>query len=133
VNEALRLYPPAFIIARQAVAADRCGTIPVPAGAMVVISPWVLHRHVRRWDRPQIFNPARFLHGNTPERFAFVPFGAGPRICAGAQLAVSEVTLALAVLVRSFRFNLADPRPVIPAAIVSMQPNYPAPFLLRAR
>src|ERR1700719_3608057 len=55
VNEALRLYPPAFIIARQAVAADCCGGTPVPAGALVVISPWVLHRHVRLWDRPEIF------------------------------------------------------------------------------
>jgi unspecific monooxygenase len=133
VNEALRLYPPAFLIARQAVAADCCGGTPVPAGALVVISPWVLHRHVRLWDRPEIFDPARFLRGKPPDRFAFVPFGAGPRICVGAQLALVEVVLVLAILVRSFRFGLADPRPVMPAAIVSMQPNYPASFDVQVR
>jgi len=133
VNEALRLYPPAFLIARQAVAADCCGGTPVPAGALVVISPWVLHRHVRLWDRPEIFDPARFLRGKPPDRFAFVPFGAGPRVCVGAQLALVEVVLMLAILVRNFHFGLADPRPVMPAAIVSMQPNYPASFDVQVR
>ena len=133
VNEALRLYPPAFLIARQAVAADCCGGTPVPAGALVVISPWVLHRHVRLWDCPEIFDPARFLRGKPPDRFAFVPFGAGPRVCVGAQLALVEVVLVLAILVRNFRFGLADPRPVMPAAIVSMQPNYPASFDVQVR
>jgi cytochrome P450 len=133
VNEALRLYPPAFLIARQAVAADCCGGTPVPAGALVVISPWVLHRHVRLWDCAEIFDPARFLRGKSPDRFAFVPFGAGPRVCVGAQLALVEVVLVLAILVRNFRFGLADPRPVMPAAIVSMQPNYPASFDVQAR
>ena len=133
VNEALRLYPPAFLIARQAAAADCCGGTPVPAGALVVISPWVLHRHVRLWDCPEIFDPARFLRGKPPDRFAFVPFGAGPRVCVGAQLALVEVVLVLAILVRNFRFGLADPRPVMPAAIVSMQPNYPASFDVQVR
>jgi cytochrome P450 len=133
VSEALRLYPPAFIIARQAVEADCCGTTQIPAGALIVISPWVLHRHVRRWDHPEIFDPTRFLRGKPPERFAFVPFGAGPRVCVGAQLALTEVILVLAILVQNFEFCLADPRPVIPAAIVSMQPNYSVPFHLRAR
>jgi unspecific monooxygenase len=62
-----------------------------------------------------------------------VPFGAGPRVCVGAQLALVEVVLMLAILVRNFRFGLADPRPVMPAAIVSMQPNYPASFDVQAR
>ena len=132
-NEALRLYPPAFIVARQAVTADHCGDTQVPASALVVISPWVLHRHARRWSRPDAFDPERFLRDEPPPRLSFMPFGAGPRVCVGAQFGLAEVILVLAVLIRKFEFQLAGSRPVMPAAIVSMQPDHPAPFRLRAR
>ncbi len=132
-SEALRLYPPAFIVARQAVTADNCGATSVPAGALVVISPWVLHRHARRWSEPDAFDPARFLRDEPPPRFSFMPFGAGPRVCVGAQFGLAEVVLVLAILIRKFEFQLAGSRPVMPAAVVSMQPDHPAPFRLRAR
>ena len=132
-SEALRLYPPAFIVARRAVTADNCGATSVPAGALVVISPWVLHRHARRWSEPDAFDPARFLRDEPPPRFSFMPFGAGPRVCVGAQFGLAEVILVLAILIRKFEFQLAGARPVMPAAVVSMQPDHPAPFRLRAR
>lgn len=133
VSETLRLYPPAFIIARQAVAADRCGTIDIPKGALVMIVPWILHRHAHRWDEPDAFRPERFLAGSPPPRFGYLPFGAGPRVCVGAQFGMAEAVLVLAALVRQFELSLADRRPVMPAAVVSMQPNYAVPFRLRLR
>ncbi len=132
-NETLRLYPPAFIVARQAMTADRCGATSIPAGALVVISPWVLHRHVQRWRQPDAFDPERFLRDEPPQRLSFMPFGAGPRVCVGAQFGLAEVILVLAMLVKKFEFQLAGTRPVMPAAVVSMQPDHPAPFRLRAR
>ena len=133
VSEALRLYPPAFLIAREAAAADRCGGVAVPRGALVVISPWVLHRHQRRWEAPDAFRPSRFLGEPPPPRYAYMPFGAGPRVCIGAQFGLAEATLVVAMLVKAFEIHLADARPVIPAAVVSMQPSRPVPFHLIAR
>jgi cytochrome P450 len=132
-NETLRLYPPAFIIARQALTADRCGETSIPAGALVVISPWVLHRHVRRWSQPDAFDPERFLRDETPQRLSYMPFGAGPRVCVGAQFGLAEVILVLAMLVKEFEFQLASTRQVMPAAVVSMQPDHRVPFQIRKR
>ena len=133
VNEALRLYPPAFIIARTAAEADRCGRTEVPAGSLVMISPWVLHRHIRLWERPDMFEPTRFLRSKPPPRFAFMPFGAGPRVCVGAQFGIAEAVLILAMITQRFELAIEAPRAVMPAATVSMQPNYSVPFRLRVR
>jgi cytochrome P450 len=133
VSEALRLYPPAFLIARQAEAADRCGAIEIPRGALVIISPWVLHRHQSRWPAPDAFDPTRFLGDRPVPRYAYMPFGAGPRVCVGAQFGLAEAVLVLAILVQTFELGLADMRPVIPAAVVSMQPERPVRFRLRPR
>jgi cytochrome P450 len=124
VNEALRLYPPAFAIFRQAIGADRCGEVAIPRCAVVIISPWVLHRHLRLWDDPDAFIPARFLGREPAHRFAFLPFGAGPRVCIGAQFALAEATLVLAILVKNFELALADTRPVLPVAVVTTRPDH---------
>jgi unspecific monooxygenase len=132
ISEALRLYPPAFAIAREAIAADRAGDIEIPAGAVLLIAPWVLHRHRRFWRQPDTFDPARFLPGAPPvPRFAYLPFGAGPRVCVGAQFALTEATLVLALMLREFEVTLDDPEPVIPVGIVTTQPNHPPAFRLR--
>src|SRR5262249_4217848 len=133
VNEALRLYPPAFALARMAIAPDRLGDVDVPRGALVMMSPWVLHRHLRLWKEPDAFNPSRFL-GEAPlaHRFAHMPFGAGPRICIGAQLALTEACLVLATLIQRFRVALADATPVLPVAVIVTQPDHAAPFRLRS-
>jgi unspecific monooxygenase len=132
INETLRLYPPAFTMARMAIAADRAGGIDIPRGSILMIAPWVLHRHRRLWRDPDAFDPSRFMPGAPqPPRFAFLPFGTGPRVCVGAQFALAEATLVLAMLVRSFRVMLVDQ--VMPVAIVTTQPDHPPVFRLSAR
>lgn len=134
VHEAMRLYPPAFTLARQAIRDDVVGDVPVPAGAVVLIAPWVLHRHRRLWAEPEIFDPRRFLPGAPPpDRFAYLPFGVGPRVCIGAQFALTEAVLVLATLVQAFRIERGDDIPVTPRAVVTTQPDHPPPFLLHRR
>lgn len=134
IDEVLRLYPPAFSIVRQArAAADAAGT-PVPARAVVLIVPWIVHRHQLLWRDPDVFDPGRFLPGAPPpERFSYLPFGAGPRACIGAQFALTEAVLVLARLAQAFRIELADDRPVMPRALFTLQPDRPAPFCLVPR
>jgi len=134
VQETLRLYPPAFTLVRQARCADDAGGVAIPAGGIVFISPWVLHRHRRLWPEPERFDPARFLPGApTPDRFAYLPFGIGPRVCIGAQFALTEATLVLAAMVQTFHIERASSEPVVPIAIVTTQPDHPPLFRLRAR
>ncbi len=134
VSEALRLYPPAAVIARQAVNAARCGDITIPRGALVFIAPWVLHRHRKLWAAPGHFDPSRFLPGAQPvPRFAYLPFGAGPRVCVGAQFALAEATLVLATLVRRFVITRGDDAPVMPVSVVTTQPDRAPPFHLTPR
>jgi unspecific monooxygenase len=134
VQEALRLYPPAFTLARQARRADAAGGIAIPARAVVLIAPWVLHRHRRLWDQPEKFDPARFMPGAPPpERCAYLPFGMGPRVCIGAQFALTEATLVLAAMIRAFHIERAYSEPVVPVAIVTTQPDHPPLFRLAPR
>jgi cytochrome P450 len=132
VSETLRLYPPAFTLARQAIADDRAGAIDIPRGSVLMIAPWVLHRHRRYWRDPDAFDPTRFLpDAPQPPRFAYLPFGAGPRVCVGAQFALAEATLVLAMLMRALRVTTVDP--VMPRAVVTTQPERPPMFRLSAR
>jgi cytochrome P450 len=134
VQETLRLYPPAFTLVRQARETDIAGGIPVPARTIVFISPWVLHRHRRLWSQPERFDPSRFLPGApSPDRFAYLPFGIGPRVCIGAQFALTEATLVLAAVVQAFRIERASKEPVVPVAIVTNQPDHPPLFRLYPR
>lgn len=124
VDETLRLYPPAFLIVREAAGPDEIAGRPVAAGTVIVISPWVLHRHRRLWQDPDAFDPARFLPGApAPDRFAYLPFGAGPRICVGASFALTEAVLVLARLLGRFRVGLLGGGEVRPRGIVTTQPD----------
>jgi cytochrome P450 len=134
VSEALRLYPPAFVMVRQAIEADRWRELSIPAGSLMMISPWVLHRHRRYWSNPDSFDPARFLEGAPAiPRLAYLPFGTGPRVCVGAQFALTEAVLVLAILMKRFEVTLVRGQPVLPAAVVTTQPDHPALFHLRPR
>jgi unspecific monooxygenase len=134
VSEALRLYPPAFVIVREAIAADSYGEVKIPAGSQVLIAPWVLHRHRKLWANPDAFDPARFLEAaSPPPRFTYLPFGVGPRVCVGAQFAMAEAVLILAMTIQRFRISRADSTPVLPVAVVTTQPDHPAMFRLAAR
>ena len=134
VDEALRLYPPAFLLVRQAVAADEIMGHAVSAGTTVTISPWVLHRHRARWHAPDAFDPGRFLPGAAAvERYAYMPFGAGPRICVGAQFALTEAVLVMARLMKRFRISLSGVGTVVPRGIVTTQPDRAVRFVLQER
>lgn len=134
IDETLRLYPPAFVIVRQAIAADNAGGVLVPAGALILIAPWTLHRHRLLWRDPDRFDPARFLPGAPPPaRFSYLPFGVGPRTCIGAQFALTELVLMMAALTREFEIELAEPGIVRPKALVTIQPENPPLFHLHPR
>jgi unspecific monooxygenase len=134
IDESLRLYPPAFLIVRQAQQADTILGHGVAPGTTITISPWVIHRHRARWTAPDAFDPTRFAPGATPpERYAYLPFGAGPRICVGAQFALTEATLVLARLLQNFRIHLAGAGHVLPRGIVTTQPDRPVWFVVTRR
>jgi unspecific monooxygenase len=105
-----------------------------PSGDLAIVSPWVLHRHRKRWHEPDAFAPERFLPGaSAVDRFAYLPFGVGPRVCIGAHFALTEATLVLAELMRSFRIELVTDRPVVPVAVVTTQPDHAPLFQLHRR
>jgi unspecific monooxygenase len=134
VSEALRLYPPAFVMVRQCVVADRWQDTAIPPQSLVMVAPWILHRHRKLWRDPESFDPARFLgDGPAVPKFAYLPFGAGPRVCVGAHFAMSEATLVLAMIIQRFHVSRADAGPVLPMAVVTTQPDRPALFKLTPR
>ena len=134
MDEVLRLYPPAFLIVRVAKEADRILDQAIAPGTVVSISPWVMHRHHAHWQDPERFDPARFLPGAVPPaRYTYLPFGAGPRICVGAQFALTEGVLVLARLVQSFRIDVAGDRGMRPIGRVTTQPDRPVSFILTRR
>ena len=120
---------------RVAIGPDRAGDLEIPSGAVLMIAPWVLHRHRRLWRDPDAFDPSRFLPGVSVQssRYAYLPFGAGPRICVGAQFAMAEATLVLAALVQSFRIALVGGQEVMPRPVVTTQPDRAPDFILSAR
>jgi cytochrome P450 len=112
----MRLYPPVWGLPRKALAADEIDGYRIPAGADVMICPYTLHRHPGFWPDPERFVPERFALSGPPaaHRYAYIPFGAGPRVCVGSQLGMMEAVLIAAMVGRRFRFELAgpeDPRP----------------------
>jgi unspecific monooxygenase len=134
VQEALRLYPPAFTIVRLALEEDEILGRKVPKGSLVVIAPWLLHRHRKRWAHPERFDPTRFLPDAPPvDRYAYLPFGIGPRVCIGAQFALLEATLVLARLLATWRLELVGPRRVTPVAVVTTVPDRAPVFRLSPR
>ena len=134
IDEAMRLYPPAFLVARAAYAADTVAGRKVKARDVIVIAPWLLHRHEKLWQEPNAFMPQRFMAPNPPpDRFAYMPFGAGPRVCIGAHFAQVEATLALAKLIGALRVELVDKTPVIPMGIVTTQPDRSPLFVIKPR
>lgn len=126
VDEAIRLFPPVPILSRQALAEDRIGRHKIPRGSLVMVAPYVLHRHRRLWDDPDAFVPERFLPGRREaiDRFAYLPFGAGPRVCIGASFSVQEAVIVLARLAQSLRFErVAGASPVEPLQRVTLRPK----------
>ncbi len=113
-QEAMRLYPPAPIIARASARPFTLGNRPVPVGSMVYVPIYALHRNTLLWDRPEQFDPDRFApdQAKARHRYAYMPFGGGPRICIGSGFAMLEGVAILATLLRAVRLtHLADTPP----------------------
>ena len=133
VDETMRLYPPAFLIARAAAGADTLAGLPVKKHDVILIAPWLLHRHEKLWRDPNAFNPSRFMTATPPDRFAYLPFGVGARVCIGAHFALVEATLALAKMIGAFRIGLVDKEPVMPVGVVTTQPDRSPMFAITPR
>ncbi|HZE52003.1 MAG TPA: cytochrome P450 [Bradyrhizobium sp.] len=134
VDETMRLYPPAFLIARASAAPDAVAGIPIRKNDVVLIAPWLLHRHEKLWRDPNAFIPQRFMApAPPPDRFAYLPFGVGARVCVGAHFALVEATLALAKIIGAFRVTLLDKEPVMPIGVVTTQPDRSPMFRIAAR
>ena len=130
--ETLRLYPPVPHLVREAVADDEIMGEPVKARSQIWISPWVVHRHRKFWEQPTAFLPERFAGKASPwtANGAYLPFGAGPRICIGATFAMAETHIVMAMLLRRYRIIRADLRPVFPVSRVTIEPSFTPMFRL---
>ena len=134
LDETMRLYPPAFLIARAAAGPDRIGDLAIEKNDVVLMAPWLLHRHEKLWRDPNAFIPTRFMPpAPSPDRFAYLPFGVGARVCIGAHFALVEATLALAKMIGAFRITLLDSEPVMPIGVVTTQPDRSPMFGIERR
>lgn len=133
IEEAMRLYPPAPMIARMIRDKDQLGCEQFLVGTTILISPWVLHRHTLLWSDPDRFEPERFLPGRREliPRYAYLPFGAGPRVCLGMSFAMQEAIIVLATLTKHLRFERADDHPIRLRQCITLQTK--APIRMRAK
>jgi len=136
IDEAMRLYPPApGTSTRMALKADEVCGMKIPKGAMVCVVPWITHRHKTLWERPERFEPERFSKTASEgrPRFAYIPFGAGPRVCIGASLALTEMLIVLATLAQRYRLALAPGHEVEIHHQVTMRPKGGLPMIVTRR
>jgi cytochrome P450 len=135
IEEALRLYPPAAMLSREAIGPDVLVGRRIRAGTVVTVSPFLLHRHRTLWQDPDAFDPERFLGANREaiDRYAYIPFGAGPRVCIGMGFAMLEMMALIGHLLREFRFDLAPGHPVSPVALVTLRPAQGMKMIVRRR
>ena len=123
IDETLRLYPPAAFLSRSAQRADELCGREVRRGDTVILPIYALHRHKKLWSDPDRFDPARFAPGHQTDRFAFLPFGDGPRICIGANFAIQEAVIILATLLSRFRFAPIPGKAPKPVMILTLRPE----------
>jgi cytochrome P450 len=134
VNEAMRLYPPAWTIERSALADDTVAGVTVPAGSQVTISTYLVHRHREFWPDPAGFDPDRFLRGPRDRpRYAYIPFGGGRRACVGQSFAELETVLVLASIAQRYRLELTPRGIPAPIANVTLRPGQGLPMRLLRR
>jgi cytochrome P450 len=135
IDEAMRLYPPAWGFSREAVGDDHVGGFRLPRGWLVFIVPYVLHRLPRFWSNPDAFDPERFTPERIAERpkFVYLPFGAGPRQCIGNQFALVEAHLVLATLAQRYRLHLVPGHTVDPWPLITLRPRFGMPMIIESR
>jgi cytochrome P450 len=133
LQEVMRLYPPVWMLSRVAQGPDTIAGYPVPAGADVLICPYTLHRHPDFWPDPERFDPARFEPGRGTDRprYAYVPFGGGPRFCIGNNLGLLEATFVLAMVARELRLSTDAAHRVVPEPMLSLRLRRGLPMHVR--
>lgn len=130
IQEAMRLFPPIWIIERHVIEEDVVDGFVIPAGSAVVISPYALHRHPDYWERPDEFDPSRF---EKPAPDAYIPFGAGPRFCIGKEFAMLEAHLITAMVARDFQLRQVPGHPVEPQPDITLRPRHGLRMTLHRR
>lgn len=126
IKESMRLYPPAWIITREAIQDVEIGGYPIRAGDVVLMSAYVMHHHPDYWDEPEVFRPERFI----PEaeknisRYVYFPFGGGPRICIGNQFAMMEASLVLATMMQRYHLSLLPGQTITPEPLITLRPKH---------
>ena len=135
LEEAMRLYPPAHTMSREALGDDVIEGHGVAKGSVVSIVPWLIHRHRLLWEKPDVFDPERFApeRVSARPRFAYIPFGGGPRICIGASFAMTEALIILAMLGQRYRPRLAPGAAIEPVGLITLRPRHGLPMLLERR
>jgi cytochrome P450 len=135
VREAMRLYPPAYVIGREATEACEIGGHPIPVGTTVYVSPWVTQRDARFFPEPEAFRPGRWSDESSARlpRFAYFPFGGGPRLCIGVSFAMMEAVLLLATIAQRFRLRIEDDQRVVPFPSITLRPSPGVNVTLSAR
>lgn len=123
IKEGLRLYPPGWILPRQAVNDDVIDGYDIPAGSIAVICPYVMHRHPGYWRDPLKFDPGRFLGPEDPDKYVYLPFSVGPRSCIGSTLAMLEMALALLKIVPDFEIQIAPGQVNVPEPVITLRPK----------
>ncbi|HEV2563000.1 MAG TPA: cytochrome P450 [Rhizomicrobium sp.] len=126
IEESMRLYPPAPILSRDSIGPDKIGPVNIEANTSVVVSPWIIQRHRKLWKAPDYFMPERFMPGEREKihRFAYIPFGAGPRICIGMGFAMTEAVVILSTIAQRYRLDLSPGFVVAPQARITLRPKY---------
>jgi cytochrome P450 len=135
IDEAMRLYPPAWGFSRQALSDDQLGGFPLPRGWLVFVIPYVLHRLPAFWENPDAFDPDRFSPERSADRpkFVYLPFGAGPRQCIGNQFALIEAQLTVATLAQTYRLRSVPGHRVEPWPLITLRPRFGMPMVIEAR
>ena len=135
IEEAMRLYPTVASLSREALGPDDLCGRRIRKGTLVVIAPYVLHRHALLWNDPSRFDPSRFLPGarDKIDRYAYLPFGAGPRICIGAAFSIQEAVLVLAAIMRRFALLPVPGHKIEPVQRITLRPRAGMPLVLTAR
>jgi cytochrome P450 len=135
IDETLRLYPPAWGIARESIGPDTIGGYPIPANASITLAAYAVHHDAHYWSNPERFDPDRFLPERADEQpaFAYIPFGGGPRLCIGNSFALTEATLLLAALAQAFDWRLKPGHPVKPKPIFTLHPSDGLPMQITPR
>lgn len=135
IQESMRLYPPAWAIGREALADDEIGGYHIPKGSQLIMCTYAVHRNPRLWENPEKFDPERFTPEKQKDRhkYAYFPFGGGPRLCIGNGFALMEMQLVLAMITQRYQLALAPGHPVEPLPLITLKPKFGLNMHIRQR